>query len=388
MLVIWCLSPLQGQELPFDGKDGRQLLLENFRPRPTLKVPQHELTRAKFPVVDVHTHFREKFRGTADELDAWVKLMDRNNVAVCVSLDGLAGELIDEHARLLWTKHRDRFAIFANIDWRGDGKMNQPATWDCLRPDFGRRTARELAAARAKGVCGVKIFKSFGLSYKNADGTLLAIDDPRWDEIWKACCELGLPVLIHVGDPAAFFLPIDETNERWEELHRRPDWSFFGPQFPKREALFEAFNRVLARHPKTTFISAHVASNAEDLAEVGRWLDEHPNLHVDLASRIAELGRQPFTARRFFLKYQGRVLFGTDGPWPEERVRLYWRFLETEDENFPYSEKPFPPQGQWSIYALNLPDDVLRKVYHENALRIIPGLREKFDRYRLTRPDK
>jgi len=363
-------------------------LLENFRPRPTLNVVRHELTRAKFPVIDVHTHFREKFRGTAEELDAWVKLMDRNYVAVSVSLDGLAGELIDEHAKLLWSKYRDRFAIFANIDWRGGGKEGEPATWDCLRPDFGRRTARELASAKAKGVCGVKIFKGFGLSYKDADGSLLKIDDPRWDDIWQACGELGLPVLIHVGDPAAFFLPIDETNERWEELHRRPDWSFFGPQFPKREELFAAFNRVLARHPKTVFISAHVASNAEDLATVGRWLDQYPNLHLDLASRIAELGRQPFTARRFVLNYQDRILFGTDGPWPEERVRLYWRFLETEDEYFPYSEKPFPPQGLWNIYGLNLPDDVLRKVYHENALRLIPGVRERFERYRLTRPDK
>lgn len=371
---------LLAQEPPLDGRDGRQLLLENFRPRPALKVEQHELTRARFPVIDVHTHFREKFRGTADELDAWVKLMDRNQVAVCVSLDGLAGELIDEHAKLLWTKHEDRFAIFANIDWRGSGKMDDPASWDCLRPDFGRRTARELVDAKRKGVCGVKIFKGFGLSYKDADGSLLKIDDPRWDEIWQACGELGLPVLIHVGDPAAFFQPIDATNERWEELHRRPDWSFYGPQFPKRDELFAAFNRVLTRHPKTTFISAHVASNAEDLAAVGQWLDTYPNLYLDIASRIAELGRQPFTARRFFLKYQDRILFGTDGPWPEERERLYWRFLETEDEYFPYSEKPFPPQGLWNIYGLSLPDEVLRKIYSENAQRLIPSIREKFTR--------
>jgi predicted TIM-barrel fold metal-dependent hydrolase len=377
MLGHWSFA----QELPLDGRAGRQLLLENFRPRPTLKVPQHEVPRARFPVVDVHTHFREKFRGSADELDAWVRLMDQNDVAVCVSLDAKWGELVDEHAKLLWTKHRNRFVMFANIDWQGVGKADDPASWDCQRPDFGRRTARELAAAKQRGVCGVKIFKGFGLSYKNADGSLIKIDDPRWDEIWRACGELGLPLLIHVADPAAFFLPIDETNERWEELHRRPDWSFYGPQFPQQGELLAAFNRVLARHPKTTFISAHVASNAEDLAAVGQWLDTYPNLHVDIASRIAELGRQPFTARRFFLKYQDRILLGTDGPWPQERVRLYWRFLETEDEYFPYSEKPFPPQGLWNIYGLNLPDEVLRKVYHENAARIVPGVRERLERY-------
>ncbi len=382
MLVIWCFSPsLAAQEAPLDGRDGRQLLLENFRPRPTLKVPQDEVKRARFPVVDVHTHFREKFRGTAEELEAWVRLMDRSHIAVCVSLDGKWGELVEEHARLLCTKHKDRFAIFANIDWQGGGKADDPASWDCQRPDFGRRTAAALAAAKERGACGVKIFKGFGLTYKNADGSLIKIDDPRWDEIWRACGELGLPVLIHVGDPAAFFLPIDETNERWEELHRRPDWSFYGPQFPQRDELFAAFNRVLARHPKTVFISAHVASNAEDLAAVGQWLDSHPKLHLDIASRIAELGRQPVTARRFFLKYQDRILFGTDGPWPPERVRLYWRFLETEDENFPYSEKPFPPQGLWNIYGLHLPDEVLRKVYYENAARLIPGVREKLERF-------
>ena len=166
-------------------------------------------------------------------------------------------------------KYPDRFAIFANIDWQGDGKADDPASWDCQRPDFARRVARELAAAKERGACGVKIFKQFGLEYKNADGSLLKIDDPRWDGIWQACGELGLPVLIHVADPAAFFLPIDETNERWEELHRHPEWSFYGPQFPKRDDLLAAFYGVVKRHPKTTFIAAHVASNAEDLADSG-----------------------------------------------------------------------------------------------------------------------
>ena len=181
-------------------------------------------------------------------------------------------------------------------------------------------------------------------------------------------------MLIHVADPAAFFLPIDETNERWEELHRRPEWSFYGPQFPKREELLAALLRVVE------------AASENDLhRRACRQQCRRPRRPsasgstsiriciVEIASRIAELGRQPFTARKFFLKYQDRILFGTDGPWPEERVRLYWRFLETEDEYFPYSEKPFPPQGLWNIYGVNLPDEVLRKVYHENAARIVAG---------------
>jgi predicted TIM-barrel fold metal-dependent hydrolase len=305
--------------------------------------------------------------------------MDRHNIAVCVSLDGQWDDLLDEHARQLWAKHQNRFAIFANVDWQGAGKADDPATWDCQRPDFARRVDSQLAAAKERGACGLKIFKQFGLEFKNPDGSLVAIDDPRWDGIWQSCGELGFPVLIHVADPAAFFLPIDERNERWEELHRRPEWSFHGPQFPEREKLIAAFSRIVERHPKTVFIGAHVASNAEDLATVGQWLDKFPNLYVEIASRIAELGRQPFTARRFFLKYQDRILFGTDGPWPEERLRLYWRFLETEDEYFPYSEKEFPPQGFWNIYGINLPEDVLRKVYRDNAVRIVPGIKEKLD---------
>lgn len=370
---------------PLDGREGRNLLLENFRPRPSLKVPEHRLTKAKIPVVDVHTHFRIKLKGGEKELDAFVTTMDENNIALCVSLDGQLGDKFDEHAKFLWTKYPNRFAIFANLDWQGDGKPGDPATWDCQRPDFARRMAGELRIAKAKGASGLKIFKQFGLEYKNADDSLIKIDDPRFDEIWRACGELGLPVLIHVADPAAFFLPIDEKNERWEELHRHPEWSFFGPQFPKQEELFAAFLRVVKRHPKTIFISAHVANNPEDLAAVSQWLDDHPNLYVEIASRIGELGRQPVSARKFLLKYQDRVLFGTDGPWPQDRLRLYWRFLETEDEYFPYSEKEFPPQGFWNIYGVQLPEEVLKKVYQENALKIVPGVREKLQRFQSQR---
>jgi predicted TIM-barrel fold metal-dependent hydrolase len=377
------LSPLAtAQTEPLDGREGRNLLLENFRPQPMLSVPQTSLTKAKFPAIDVHTHFRYKLKPSAELLDEFVQVMDRNNIAICVSLDGRLGDELTEHAKFLWTKYPNRFAIFANIPWQGTGKADDPVTWDCQRPDFGRRMARELAVAKQAGACGLKVFKQFGLGYKNPDGSLIKIDDPRWDEIWQACGELGLPVIMHVADPAAFFQPIDEHNERWEELHRHPDWSFFGPQFPQREELFAAFNHIVARHPKTTFIAAHLANNPENLAIVSAWLDKYPNLVVEIASRINELGRQPVTARKFFLKYSDRILFGTDGPWPEQRLHYYWRFLETSDENFPYSEKIPPPQGLWNIFGIDLPDDVLRKVYHDNALRIMPTLREKFERYK------
>ncbi len=364
-----------------DGRQGRPLSLDRFRPVPMLKVEEHLLTRAKYPVVDVHTHPLFRLRGSTERLDEFVGVMDAQNIAVCVSLDGGLGERFIEHRRYLWTNHKERFVIFANVDWLGDGRLDDPATWDCQRPDFARRTAARLAEAKEAGASGLKLFKRFGLMYRNPDGTLIRIDDPRWDPIWQACGELGLPIIMHVADPAAFFLATDETNERWEELKRHPDWSFRGDDFPSREDLLAARNRVIARHAETTFIGAHMGNNPEDLATVGVWLDTYPNLVVEIAARIGELGRQPYTARKFFLKYSDRVLFGTDGPRTPTRLVLHWRFLETLDEYFPYAENEFPPQGFWRIYGVGLPDEVLRQVYYENAGRLIPGVAERVSAY-------
>ena len=364
-----------------DGIDGRPLALNQFRPESMLKVPRSEISRAKFPVVDVHTHFGFRLRGSAKQRDAFVDLMDRQNIAMCVSLDGKLGEAWEEHARFLWQQYSNRFVIFVHIDWQGAGQKDKPETWDCHQPGFSRRVARQLATAHQQGASGLKIFKRLGLSYRDPDGSLVRIDDPRWDPIWAACGELGIPVIIHTADPVAFFRPIDARNERWEELSRHPDWAFGDSKFPSHDELLAARNRVIQRHPKTSFIGAHVANNPEDLEKVGQWLDRFPNLYVELASRIGELGRQPYTARKFFLEYSDRILFGTDGPWPEARIQLYWRFLETYDEYFPYSEKKFPPQGFWNIYGIGLPDDVLRKVYHENAAKLIPGVRERLARF-------
>lgn len=363
-----------------DGADGRELLLRNFRPEPQLKVDHTLLQQARFPVIDVHTHFRYKTRNSSEFVDDFINVMDQNKIAVCVSLDGRLGDELEAHKQFLWTKYPDRFAIFINIDWIGDGQQEDPATWACQRDDFVRNTVESMKQAKEQGACGLKLFKQFGLGYRDATGELLKIDDPRWDPIWQTCGELGFAVLIHTADPMAFFDPIDKTNERWEELSRHPDWSFYGDEFPSRESLIEARNRIIERHPETTFIAAHVANNSEDLATVAEWLDRYPNMVVEFASRIGELGRQPYTARRFLIDYQDRVLFGTDGPWPEARLHLYWRFLETYDEYIPYSEKEFPPQGFWRIYGVGLPDEVLKKIYFKNALRILPGVREKYER--------
>jgi len=343
-----------------------------------LIVPRTNLMRASLPVVDVHTHFFVKGKHDTDQLRQYVSMMDRNNIAVCVSLDATLLKRLDEHCNFLWTEYRDRFVVFGNIDFQGTGQTDRPSTWSCNQPDFVRNTIESIRAAHEAGkISGLKFFKDFGLRYRNADGSLIAIDDPRWDPIWTVCGELGLPVILHTADPGAFFEPVTSSNERYFELQVHPDWSFANPEFPKRSELHAARNRMMGKHLKTTFIAAHFGNDAEDLNELSGWLDKYPNLFIEFASRINELGRQPYTARRFIEKYQDRILFGTDGPWPEARLRLYWRFLESWDEYFEYSEKQPPPQGNWHIYGLGLDKGILEKIYSRNAARIIPGVRER-----------
>ena len=333
-----------------------------------------------FPVVDVHTHLFFRLRDNRVELDDFVSVMDRNRIAVCVSLDGRLDAWLDSHHQFLHDAYPNRFAVMAHLNWVGNGDIRDPATWDSNRPGWGDRMADAIREADAKGqIVGLKIFKRLGLGHRHADGSLVAVDDPMLDPIWNVCGELGLPVLMHTADPAAFFEPIDQYNERWEELIRHPDWSFHGDEFPSRDELFDQRCRMWSRHPDTNFIAAHVGNDPEDLDRVEGWLRDHPNVVVELASRISELGRQPRRARRFILDHSDRVLFGTDGPWPEARLRAYWRFLETADESFDYSEKQPPPQGHWRIDGVDLPPEVLRKVYHENAVRLMPRLAAMID---------
>jgi predicted TIM-barrel fold metal-dependent hydrolase len=351
----------------------RRIYLDEFRPTQSLRVEEHLLSRAKFPCVNVHTH---PFSLGDDELDEMVRVMDAANIACSVSLDGRAGPEFPEHFQRLTSRHPDRFVVFVRMDYIGDGNPDDPATWDVTRPGFGERMADRLTFAVRQGACGLKLLKDLGLTVRDADGSLVTPDDPRFDPVWQRAGELGIPVLWHCADPIAFFTPTDETNERWEELYRHPEWSFYGDEFPEHQELIDARNRVIARHPQTTFICAHMADVPEDLAKLAGYLDAYPNMHVEIAARVSELGRQPYSARKFFLNYSDRILFGTDGVPPMTELIPHFRFLETWDESFPYEDNPFPPQGLWNIYGLGLPDDVLRKVYHENAERLIPGVRE------------
>jgi predicted TIM-barrel fold metal-dependent hydrolase len=237
--------------------------------------------------------------------------------------------------------------------------------------DFPAWAAGRLRSQKAEGAEGLKIWKSFGLHVHDQYDRLVAVDDERLIPVWETAGELELPVLIHIADPVAFFDVIDETNERWEELGNHPAWAFTSPPFPPFMEILNAFFNLVKRHPNTTFVGAHVGCYAENLGWVGRMLDACPNYFVDISARLGELGRQPYTARKFMIQYQDRILFGSDmGPEPAE-YRLYYRFLETDDEYFNYNASEVPLQGRWHVHGLYLPVEVLKKIYNENAARLL-----------------
>jgi predicted TIM-barrel fold metal-dependent hydrolase len=344
---------------------GGDLLLRDFRPRSQAVLHETSVQRARFSVVDAHNHLGETFGG------GWIRspavelldVLDQAGVRVLVDLDGGWGEAtLEHHLDHFRAAAPERFVHFGGVDW---------ARWPEHGPRFGEWAAGRLRAQARRGAGGLKIWKGLGLQVRDPEGRLAAVDDQRLDPIWATAGELNLPVVIHVADPVAFFDPLDSRNERWEELQAHPDWHFPSPPFPPFRSIVDALARLVLRHPRTTFIGAHVGCYAENLAWVGDLLDRAPNFHVDIAARIAELGRQPFTARRFFLRFADRILFGTDLPAALPMYQLHYRFLETEDEYFPYGLSDPPDQGRWRIYALDLPEDVLQKVYFLNAERLI-----------------
>lgn len=378
LALVACFPVVSLPAQDTENAQPRRIFLDEFRPTPVLKTPEHLLTQSKYPCVNVHTH---PGRLTAEELAEMVQTMDEANIPVSVSLDGKAGPGFADHYKLLNKNHPNRFIVFVRMDYIGDGDPEQPETWEVHKPGFGLRMADRMTEAVRQGAKGLKLLKDLGLYLKGLDGQLIRPDDPRFDPVWERAAELEVPVLWHCADPISFFRPTDERNERWEELYRHPEWSFYGDNFPAHQELIDARNRVIAKHPKTIFICAHMADVPEDLAKLGSYLEKYPNMNVEIAARVAELGRQPYTARKFFLQYSDRILFGTDGVPPMSELIPHFRFLETFDENFPYEDNPFPPQGLWNIYGIGLPDEVLKKVYFENAARIIPGVADAIENW-------
>jgi uncharacterized protein len=334
----------------------REMRFVDYDPPSTLVVPQHPVERAKYPVIDIHSHHNP--RSTPERIQQVVADMDNLNLRTLINLSGGQGENIKIGAEQLLEAHPGRFVIFANLDF-----------WGINEPDWGKQAAAQLREDYQNGARGLKIFKNLGLTVRDKKGRV-PTDDPRLDPIWEACADLGIPVLIHTGEPAAFFDPIDASNERWLELTLHSNRARPADKFPSWEEVMAEQHRLFARHPRTKFINAHLGWYANDLDRLAALLDRYPNVYTEIGAVIAELGRQPRQARAFLIRYQDRVLFGKDS-WVPGEYSTYFRTLETADEHFPYHKRY---HAFWRMYGLDLPDEVLKRIYYKNALSIVPGL--------------
>jgi len=341
------------------------MLLENFRPQSKLVTRTTLVNRPKFPVIDAHNHLAEPFGGGWDNkpLNELIDLLAEADVTHFVDLDGGWGEdILNKHLDHFKNAAPERFQIFGGVDW---------SQWKDKGEAFPEWVVKRLHLQKERGAQGLKIWKPFGLQVRDDTNKLVDVDDARLIPIWEAASELKLPVMIHVADPVAFFDPIDETNERWEELRNHPDWAFTSPPFPPFMEIMNGFKNLVMRHKNTTFIGAHVGCYGENLGWIGQMLDDCSNYYIDISARLGELGRQPHSARNFFIKYQDRILFGSDMGPDLEAYRLYYRFLETADEYFNYNPGEIPLQGRWYVDGMYLPDDVLKKIYRANAMKVL-----------------
>jgi len=363
VVAVWA-SLVFGQS-PADTQlpgDIRELKLRDWQPSSMLKTKQSVVETPAYPVIDVHNHLGGgKDLLKPERVARYLSEMDAAGVRTVVNLDGGWGPRLQETVSALDEAHPGRFLTFSLLNFNGIDDE-----------DWGQREAKRLEESFRAGAKGLKFHKTLGLHYRYQSGKLMPVDDPKLDAVWETCAKYDRPVVIHVADPAAFFTPLDRFNERWHELNTHPNWLFHGDQFPTRDEILAQRNRVIAKHPETTFICAHFANNPEDLATVGQWLDKYPNMVIDIDARISELGRQPYTARKFFLKYQDRIMFGTDTTPRRDAYRMYYRFLETDDEYFDCAGG-HQRQGFWMIYGLFLPKDVLEKIYSKNAERLFFG---------------
>ena len=328
----------------------------DYRPKSTVVADPHLVPKAKFPVVDIHNHTTI----TAENIEQTIKEMDALNIRVLNNLSGGNGDRLKGSVEAIRNSpYKDRFRLFVNVDWDGAGA-----------PGWKERAVAQVEEGVKNGAIGLKVFKNLGLTVRKADNTRLKIDDPDLDPVWQAAARLNIPVLIHVADPAQFWAPVDFHNERWLELNVFRGREYAADRYPAFEELMAERDRMFARNPKTRFINAHFGWHGNDFGRAARHLDSLPNVVFEVGAVLYEFGRQPRTARDFFIKYQDRVLFGKDAYEPSE-YPYYWRVFETRDEYFDYYRDY---HAFWKLYGMELPDDVLRKLYYRNALRIAPGL--------------
>jgi len=345
---------------------GKDIVLSDYKPKSALVVKNRKILKAKYPVIDFHFHLKSMKNINADEL---VKAMDACGIEKIVNLDGMP-RYFDKYTKEFKEKYPDRFIMFSVFRF-----------WELNKPNFPENYLNELDNIVKMGAKGLKVYKGFGLDLIDNSGKLVPVDDPRFDPIWEKAASMKLPVLMHSTDPSPFWTPTDGFNERYEELRDYPKWSYYyNPNYPPKKTILKQTENLIKKHPKTIFVMAHMGCIPEDLAYVAYLMDTYPNYYVDIAAVIAELGRQPYTARKFFVKYQDRILFGSDGGyglnlkglWPPERLfRTYFEFMETSNEYFEYQLWGVHNQGRWYIYGIDLPDTVLEKIYYKNAEKIL-----------------
>lgn len=361
ILLAFALAPLPSAA---QGRQTREPTIPppsitEYHPRSTLVVPQHPVPRAKFPTVDFHGH--PPRLNTPENIARVLAAMDSLNLGVMIQAMPSSGDRLEEQIEAVRASgHADRFAFFASLDFGEVGLGS------------GAKIAAQLEEDVRAGAVGIgEIQKSFGLFNTKADGSRLHIDDPELDIVWETAGRLGIPVFVHTADPAEFFQPLDYQNERWLEMAIYESRRYFDRErFPSFEELMAERDRMVAKHPNTTWVLAHFSWYGNDLAKLGKIFDANPNVLAEAGAILYDLGRQPRFARDFFIKYQDRVLFGKDSFAPDE-YPYYWRVFETADEYFDYYRDY---HAFWKLYGMDLPDDVLRKLYYGNALRIVPRL--------------
>jgi predicted TIM-barrel fold metal-dependent hydrolase len=368
VLVAGCLSILFAQKSRPDFKATPEV---PALPKALMKLPRTNIKGAKFPAVDFHFHGRSL--RTADDYQKLIAKMDETGIGVICNMDGGFGKDFDRNMQV-GEPYKERIIHFARVDFEG---INEPG--------WSQKTAAELERCFRAGAHGLKINKVLGLDLTNRDGTYIQSDDPRFDAVWEMCAKYNKPVMIHTSDSYGRFLPIGPENERYEAglWRSSPEGNYYKTGQPGPEVIEKARENMHAKHPKTRFVNAHIAMLYYDMDKVTALLDKYPNADVEISATVQDLGRAPRLIREFFLKYQNRILFGSDGN-PARGVDEFWvphwRFLETYDEHFDdpaqiRSATGAPLHGRWRISGIALPDPVLRKVYYENALRYLPGAR-------------
>jgi predicted TIM-barrel fold metal-dependent hydrolase len=367
LLLILISSGISYYVIDITQQKNNLMDIEEYSPKSTLVVEKNLKSRSKFPFIDVHSH---QWDMSYSNLKKLVSEMDSLNMAYMINLSGsgiatFAGNQtlmdlnLEKSISNVNQNFPERFGVFLNIDFNMID-----------HEDFHTKTVEIIKDAVSKGAIGLKVYKGLGLSVKDSKGIRVKVDDPRLSPIWNICGELNIPVLIHSGEPSPFFDPIDKYNERW--LHARQKPSSFRPsdKYPSFKTVMDEQYNMFKNHPNTTFINAHMGWMANDLDKLGRHLDSLPNVYTEIGAVIGELGRQPRRARKFFIDYQDRVMFGKD-TYNKSEFDVYFRVLETSDEYFDYYRKR---HGLWKMYGLNLPDEVLKKLYYKNALKLFPTI--------------